>query len=76
MTITKTSVSSAGTGKVVLTGSGGTAGNSYVVLSATNLNPPVVWSPVVTNTFDGGGNFDYTNTVNTGTAKLFLRIQQ
>jgi hypothetical protein len=74
--ISKTSVNSAGAGKVVLNGTGGTAGYSYVVVGATNLNPPVVWSPVVTNTFDGSGNFHYTNTVDTGKKTLFLRIQQ
>ena len=70
------SLNSAGAGKLVLSGTGGVAGNSYAVVSATNLNPPVVWSPVVTNKFDGSGNFSYTNTVNSGTPGLFLRIQQ
>ena len=66
----------AGAGKLVLSGTNGTAGYSYAVLSATNLNPPVVWTPMVTNTFDGSGNFAYTNTISTVTNKLFLRIEQ
>ncbi|MEI6076395.1 MAG: immunoglobulin domain-containing protein [Verrucomicrobiota bacterium] len=74
--INQTSIKSAGGAKIVLNGTGGTAGYSYVVASATNLNPPVAWWPVVTNTFDGSGNFTYTNAVDTGTAQLFLRIQQ
>ncbi len=74
--IDKTKLTSAGAGKVVLNGTGGAPGNSYAVSSTTSLNSPVVWLPVVTNTFDGSGNFNYTNTVNKGTPKLFLRIQQ
>jgi hypothetical protein len=69
-------LTSAGAGKLVLAGTGGAAGNRYVVLSATNLTPPVVWTPIATNAFDGSGNFSYTNTVNQATPNLFLRIQQ
>jgi fibronectin-binding autotransporter adhesin len=69
-------LTSAGPGNVVLSGTGGTPGYSYAVLSATNLAPPVVWSPVVTNAFDGGGNFSYTNAVSPGTPVLFLRLEQ
>jgi fibronectin-binding autotransporter adhesin len=76
VTIDKTKLASAGAGNVVLNGTGGAPGNSYAVLSTTSLNAPVVWLPVVTNTFDGSGNFNYTNAVNKGTPKLFLRIQQ
>jgi hypothetical protein len=46
------------------------------VVNATNLTPPVVWTPVVTNAFDGSGNFSYTNIVNPVTPQLFLRIAQ
>ena len=70
------SLNSAGAGKLVLSGTGGAAGNSYAVQSATNLTPPVVWAPVVTNVFGGGGSFSYTNTVSPGTSSLFLRLQQ
>ncbi len=76
VSINKNAVTSAGAGKLVLSGTGGTAGHSYAVVSTTNLAPPVIWSPVVTNAFDGSGNFSYTNVVSTGTPKLFLRIQQ
>ena len=76
VTINTGNLNSAGAGKLVLSGTGGVAGNSYAVVSATNLNPPVVWTPVVTNKFTAGGNFGYTNTVNPGTPSLFLGIQQ
>jgi hypothetical protein len=42
---------------VVLSGTGGTPGYSYAVVSATNLVPPVVWTPVVTKVFDGGDGY-------------------
>ena len=76
VSINTANLNSAGAGKLVLSGTGGAAGNSYAVQSATNLNPPVVWSPVQTNTFGVGGSFNYTNTVNPGTPSLFLRIAQ
>ena len=74
--INPANLNAAGAGKLVLSGTGGVAGGSYAVVSTPNLNPPVVWTPVVTNKFDGGGNFSYTNTVNPGTPSLFLGIQQ
>jgi hypothetical protein len=54
-----------------------TAGQSYAVLSATNVTQAMAtWTPVVTNVFGAGGSFSYTNAVNPGTPKLFLRLQQ
>ena len=76
VSINTANLNSAGAGKLVLSGTGGMAGNSYAVLSATNLNPPVVWAPAVTNKFDVSGNFSYTNTVSPSTPSLFLRIAQ
>jgi len=76
VSINPAGLNSAGAGKLVLSGTGGVAGNSYAVESATNLTPPVVWAPVVTNVFGGGGSFSYTNTVSPGTPSLFLRLQQ
>lgn len=37
-------------------------GLTYVVLTASNLAPPVSWSPLLTNTTDGGGLVQLTNT--------------
>jgi autotransporter-associated beta strand protein len=76
VTINSGNLNSGGAGKLVLSGTGGVAGNSYAVLSATNLNPPVVWTPLVTNLFGAGGSYSYTNTISGSTPKLFLRIQQ
>jgi len=76
VSINTASLKSAGVGKLVLSGTNGVAGYSYGVLSTTNLKPPVVWSPLVTNGFDGSGNFRYTNTMPATTNLWFLRIQQ
>ena len=69
-------LNAAGAGKLVLSGTGGVAGNKYAVQSTTNLAPPVVWSSLVTNVFGGGGSFNYTNTMSPSTPSLFLRIVQ
>ena len=76
VTINPANLNSAGAGKLVLSGTGGVVGNSYAVQTATNLNSPIVWTSVVTNTFNGSGNFSYTNTVSIGTPQLFLRLAQ
>ncbi|MEI7535346.1 MAG: hypothetical protein WCK57_13345, partial [Verrucomicrobiae bacterium] len=76
VTINKNALTSAGAGKLVLSGTGGAPGYSYAVVSTTSLNSPVVWTPIATNAFDGSGNFSYTNTVSSTIPKLFLRIIQ
>ncbi len=38
----------------------GVPGNSYVLLSATDLTPPVDWRPVVTNAAETNGNWAFT----------------
>jgi hypothetical protein len=41
---------------------GGQAGSNYLMLVSTNLAQPLSgWTPVLTNTFDGSGNFNFTN---------------
>jgi hypothetical protein len=41
-----------------IAGSGGLAGKPYVVFGSTNLMLPLAqWTPVLTNVFDGSGNF-------------------
>jgi hypothetical protein len=77
ISINTANLKSAGAGNVVLSGTGGTAGYSYAVLTATNVTLPIAsWTPVVTNTFGAGGSFSYTNAVTPGTPRLFLRIRQ
>jgi len=62
-------------GNIILTGSGGIAGNNYYLLSATNLTPPVVWLPVLTNAFDVSGNFSNAIPVNATVPETFYRLQ-
>jgi hypothetical protein len=38
----------------------GVPGNSYVLLSATDLTPPVDWRPVITNAAETNGNWTFT----------------
>jgi len=61
----------------VFSGSGGTADGQYYVLTSTNLATPLAnWTPIATNTFDGSGNFAFTNGVTTSTKQRFYRIHQ
>jgi hypothetical protein len=77
VSISTAALRSAGAGSVVLSGTGGTAGNSYAVLSSTNVTLPVAsWTPLVTNLYGPGGTFSYTNTIIPGTPRLFLRLAQ
>jgi hypothetical protein len=42
---------------------GQTESNSlFVIEAATNLGPPIFWQPLVTNTADGAGQFQFTDT--------------
>jgi hypothetical protein len=61
-------------GQEVQLQSQGVPGNSYVLLSATNLTPPVDWRPVVTNAAGASGNWTFTVTnVHSGNA-VFYRM--
>ncbi len=51
----------AGAGGIHLTIAGAT-NTSWVLLSATNLTPPVIWQPVCTNSADADGNWQFTDT--------------
>jgi hypothetical protein len=60
-------------GSVVVSGSGGTAGQQYYVLSSTNLASPAahLWPSIATNTFDADGNFSITNPVGSAPQRFF-----
>jgi hypothetical protein len=63
-------------GNFVLGGSGGTPSAGYSVLTQTNLAQPLAnWTVVGTSTFDGSGNFLFTNAITPGTSKMFYRIR-
>jgi hypothetical protein len=40
----------------------GTPNCPYVLLAADNLNRPITWKPLVTNSTDGNGNWSFTDT--------------
>lgn len=63
-------------GNLIMSGFGGTPGADYYVLSSTNLVLPFAsWQRLVTNQFDGSGNFVVTNSVVAGTPQQFYRLQ-
>jgi hypothetical protein len=64
-------------GNVIVSGSGGSAGGTFYVLTATNLLTPLTnWVVLSTNSYDSGGNFTVTNPVTVGTPERFYRIKQ
>jgi alpha-L-rhamnosidase len=53
----------------------GQPGQACVLLGATNLVPPIIWVPVVTNIADSSGNFSFTNLPVTN-AQAFYRVSE
>jgi hypothetical protein len=63
-------------GKVVLSGTNGTAGLTYSVLSSTNLALPLgSWTPLATDVFGTGGAFNWTNAIDPAKPQLFYLIK-
>jgi fibronectin-binding autotransporter adhesin len=61
---------------LIVSGTNGPANGQYVVISSTDIGlPRSSWTPVVTNTFDGSGNFAFTNAVSPITPRRFFTIQ-
>jgi hypothetical protein len=50
----------------------GLASRPYYLDTASNLSPPVVWLPMLTNLSDVSGNIVFTNIVPAGTQQFFL----
>ncbi len=61
-------------GKLVFSGSGGTANANFVVYSVTNI-VSTNWIPVLTNAFDGSGDFSVTNLIAPGVPQSYYRIK-
>jgi autotransporter-associated beta strand protein len=69
-----TSITLSGT-TLIISGTNGTDGLQYEVLSGTNVAVPVSnWTSIATNTFTSG-NFSVTNTVSAGTPQSFFTIR-
>ncbi|HWY31235.1 MAG TPA: hypothetical protein VNX46_10790 [Candidatus Acidoferrum sp.] len=63
-------------GNMILSGTNGTFGQTYYVLSSTNVALPLnQWTRVLTNTFGNGGTFTVTNSVTSGSPRQFYLLQ-
>ncbi len=57
-------------------GRGGQALHDYHVLASTNVLAPFsAWTPIITNQFDGSGNFSFTDTIVSGRPQRFYAIR-
>jgi hypothetical protein len=66
------SISIAG-GGVAFTGTGGVADANFYLLGSSNLSTPVAnWTRLLTNRFDHGGNFNFTNPGGADPPKFYL----
>lgn len=64
-------------GNLIFSGTGGTAGGSFYVLTTTNLDIPLTnWVTLSTNSFGANGSFSVTNAVTPGTPQQFYRIEE
>ncbi|HEV2319612.1 MAG TPA: autotransporter-associated beta strand repeat-containing protein, partial [Verrucomicrobiae bacterium] len=61
-------------GNLVVRGTGGPDGLTYDVQVTTNLISPL-WTSVMTNQFDAGGNFIFSNTVSSGSPQFYYRLE-
>jgi hypothetical protein len=63
-------------GSLVLGGSGGFPGGDYYLLSSTNVGLPLsLWARLLTNQFDGNGDFMLTNPVASDDPLMFYSIE-
>jgi hypothetical protein len=60
-------------GSFTLTGTG-SANQPYVLLTATNLIPPVTWQRILTNNADSNGMFNFIDPQMTNHSQRFYRI--
>lgn len=63
-------------GALVVSGTNGLANDNYYVLATTNLLTPVGnWPVISTNTFDAGGNFNFTNALNPSSPERYFILK-
>jgi len=63
-------------GNLIFSGTNGTAGNNYYVLTSTDVAAPLSsWTSLSTNTFGPGGVFSVTNAINPATPKRFYVLK-
>jgi hypothetical protein len=61
-------------GSITANGTGGSSGWPYYIMVASNLISPQ-WMPIATNQFDAGGNFSFTNAINSNWPQSYYRLQ-
>ncbi|MDB6059122.1 MAG: Autotransporter-associated beta strand repeat protein, partial [Verrucomicrobiales bacterium] len=72
-TITSASISGA---NFVFSGTGGTQGNNYIVLTTTNVAAGITnWTKIATNQFQAGGTFSVTNVIAPNAPASFYELQ-
>jgi autotransporter-associated beta strand protein len=63
-------------GQLILNGTGGAANGIYYVLTATNLASPTTnWTRLLTNQFDGSGNFSFTNSIDLNLPQSYYLLE-
>ena len=63
-------------GNFILSGTGGVANTTYYLLGSTNLGSPLnSWTRLLTNQFDAGGNFLFTNVLDATAGQQFYLLQ-
>jgi hypothetical protein len=63
-------------GNLVVTGTNGTAGANYSVLTSTNLALPLAnWTAIATNQFGPGGAVNFTNPLNPNLPQTYFRLR-
>ncbi len=59
----------------MFSGTGGTEGNSYYVVTSPNVAALLAtWVPVASNVFGPGGSFSFTTNIVGGAPKAFFRV--
>ncbi len=62
---------------IVIQGTNGEAGGLFILLSSTNVALPLSqWTPVLTNSFDGSGNFNVTNNLASTNVQQFFILSE
>lgn len=59
-----------------LIGLGGAEAGAFVVFTTTNLHPPVVWEPILTNQFDSLGAVGYTNILDPSEPERYFLLEE
>ena len=52
----------------------GAVSQTYVMVTASNLAPPISWTPIATNTADTNGYFDFTDAQATNYTQRYYRL--